>query len=104
MKEKRILLGITGVLLIGYVILSAALTPPKNAVETAENESQTASSAVYTARETDGKIAVYAGDALLLETDTRVADLPKIDRIRLRDGIGLYSEEELKRFIEDYCS
>ena len=104
MLDKRKLLGITGAVLLAFVVLSAVNAPPQNTISKGGGETAAVQTVVFTAREKDDRIAVYADDVLLMETDTRVSSLPKIDRIRLRDGINLYSEKELKQFLQDYCS
>ncbi|MBR1534018.1 MAG: hypothetical protein IJ639_06615 [Ruminococcus sp.] len=105
MKNMKWLVGITGIILIGYTILSATLAPAGGGnFLTNANVALTERMPMYTAREEDDRIVIYAGSRLLARTDTRVSSLPKIDRIRLREGINFSSEKELKRFMEDYCS
>lgn len=99
------LIGITGAVLLTYTVLSATLIPSERSASAAGR--QTASvenTAMYTAREEDDRIVIYVGERFLIRTDTSVSSLPKIDRIRLRDGIEFNSDKELKRFMEDYCS
>lgn len=99
------LIGITGAILIVYVILSAVATSGSEPTLSASADiAAQNTSAAFTARAQDDRIVVYAGDQLWLKTGVRVSDLPKIDRMRLREGIELFSEKELKAFIEDYCS
>ncbi len=99
------LIGITGAILLVYVILSAALVPSaQSPVAASKNIEPGDSSAPFTARAENDRIVIYEGEVLLMKTDIRVSQLPKTDRIRLREGIELFSEKELKQFIEDYCS
>ncbi len=99
------LIGITGVILMTYVIATSLIAQDgRGALSASADIAATESGALYTAREEDGRIVIYAGSTALLRTDTQVADLPKIDRMRLRDGIELFSDKELKHFMEDYCS
>ena len=99
------LIGITGAFLLIYVIGISAMAP---AGETASAGNIAGvygeDRQVYTAREEDGRIVIRSGEELVYKTDTRVGELPKIDRMRLREGISLYSDKELKEFLEDYCS
>ena len=37
-------------------------------------------------------------------TDTPVSSLPAADRAALQTGLPVYTEEELTRLLEDYCS
>lgn len=99
------LIGITGAILLSYVIASSLLLPGAGGmIPTGADIAATEGAAMYTAREEDGRIVICRGNTALLRTDTQVASLPKIDRMRLREGIDLFSEEELKSFMEDYCS
>lgn len=99
------LIGITGAILMTYVILTAVAAPSGNTALSASADIVTEEmSAEFTAREEDDRIVIYAGDDLVMKTDVRVSQLPKIDRMRLREGIDLFSEKELRRFMEDYCS
>ena len=105
MKDMKRLIGITGIILIAYTILSAVLLPAGESALTDNPRQQAAESgAMFTARESGDRIAIYAGENLIARTDTSVSSLPNIDRIRLREGIEFDSEKELKQFLEDYCS
>lgn len=54
----------------------------------------------------EGKLALFFGESLypgeIFELSVRT--LPEPDRILLEEGIILHSEEELRRFLEDYMS
>lgn len=105
MNDIKRLIAITGIVLIAFTIFSATASTSKTPLgESVGTHSDPDENAIFTARDEDDRIAVYAGDRLLVKTDTRVSGLPKIDRMRLREGVIFYSEEELKQFIEDYCS
>ena len=105
MNDMKRLIAVTGIVLIAFTVFSAtASTGEKSPGEIAGTRSGSDEAPMFTAREEDDRIAVYAGDRLLIKTDTRVSGLPKIDRIRLREGIAFSSEKELKQFMEDYCS
>lgn len=60
----------------------------------------------YIVKEFFGKIAVFKGsDETPVEiTDTAVSSLPDYDKQQLKEGVYAYSEKELKRLLEDYCS
>ena len=104
-KDVKRLIGITGAFLLIYVIMTAAMTPAGEATLPADREvSADENTAMYTAREDNGRIVIESGGGVTLRTDTDVRGLPKIDRLRLEEGIELYSEKELKSFLEDYCS
>ena len=105
MYDMKRLIGITGVFLIAFTVASASLAPAGESVLAASADTAaTDGTALFTAKEEDGRIAIYAGQLRVRQTQTRVDSLPKIDRMRLREGIDFNSEEELKQFIEDYCS
>lgn len=96
------LLIITGAVLIAYVVLISVLTPAPAVPAAAAAPS--APDAEYVLCEDNGRVAVYRGDTLYLKTETRVDDLPRADRTRIRQGITVSSLKELKRLLEDYCS
>lgn len=97
------LIAVTGVILIAYVIFSAAMGSAQPAV-TDRTAAEGDGPAVYVMREENGRVVVYLNDAIFLRTDTPVSALPKNDRVKLQKGITVYSEKELKRLVEDYCS
>lgn len=99
---KRLIL-ITGVLLLGYVVLTA--TEP-NAQPVLSDKAPTSASTVsglYTLTDYDGRVAVMLDGALYLQTDVPVSLLPKADRVRLHNGVTFYSLDEMKSALEDYC-
>ena len=97
------LFAAVGIVMIAWVIGSAA------AVGTQQTPSPPAGTAVqgtadYVLREENNRLVVYRDGTLWMTTDTRVSDLPKRDRVKLRRGITVNSQSELKKLIEDYCS
>ena len=63
----------------------------------------------YLIREYTGKIAVYRvmddGESELSSLlDVEVGTLPKADQEKLKEGIGVKSEEEMLQLLEDYMS
>ena len=94
------LFAFTGAILIACVIVSASISPRPLPADDPGGGADSA----FVMREEDGRVVVYRGGALYLRTDTRVAQLPKSDRVKLAEGITVYSEKELKRLVEDYCS
>ena len=79
--------------------------PPAKAPDVGDpGTAQEADGGAWLIREDGGEVAVFRGSEPVLHTDTRVADLPKADRVRLTQGITVYSDEELKRILEDLCS
>ena len=96
---KKLLL-ITGVILIAYLLFLSAQTPrPTDTAQTAAG-----SGAPYTVREYQGYVAVFEKEKEPHITDTAVASLPQSDRGKLKKGISIYSEKELKALLEDLCS
>ena len=105
MNRMKMLIGATGAILMLYVFLTAAAVPAgESALAANVTAAHSAQKALYTAREEDGRIAIYQGERLVKRTRTQVSHLPKTDRLKLQNGIDLYSNKELKQFIEDYCS
>lgn len=96
------LIAVTGVILIAYVVFSASAGSVPNTGHSGADDAETA--VVYTMRDENGRVVVYRNDDVYLTTNTRVSDLPKSDRVKLQNGITVFSEKELKRLVEDYCS
>lgn len=97
------LIAVVGIILIGYVIFSATAGGMRGAAADAGPRGEE-SDTVYVMREENGRVVVYRNDTIYLSTDTQVSSLPKNDRVKLEKGITVFSEEELKRLVEDYCS
>lgn len=109
------LIAITAVILFGCLFVSSfsATQVTQNGTEqtVTYNEKETADeideqNQVYIIKAEDGKIAVYKkGDtAPYIQTDTFVRSLPKGDIMRLEKGIEVTGRENLKKYLEDYCS
>ena len=61
----------------------------------------------YLVKEYEGKLAVFNTDNLTVPQkiyDEDLTVLPSYDQILLLDGILVYSDEELRKVIEDYTS
>lgn len=54
----------------------------------------------------EGKLALFEGESQYPNEiyDLLLRSLPEADRLRLEKGITVYSEEELKRLLEDFTS
>ena len=61
---------------------------------------------LYIIREHDGRVAVFARgeDTPEMILERMVHHLPVYDRIQLREGVPVFTEEELQERIEDYTS
>ncbi len=99
---KKLLL-ITGAILIAYLILITVAAPPA-ATPWVSAEVRQSEPEGYLVTEYEGRVAVYRDGVLYRTTDTLLSSLPKADVRRLREGIKVNSEKELKRLLEDYCS
>ena len=99
---KKLILLIGAAMLL-YVIVSSAAAGGMRAVGDPSVAGNT-DEVVYVVKEENDRVVVYRGEMLFLTTDTPVSLLPKSDRSRLQKGIVLYSDEELKKLIEDICS
>ena len=103
-RFKRIL-AVTAAILAVYLLLISTIAPPAKAPDVGDpGNVQEADGGAWLIREDGGEVAVFRGSEPVLHTDTRVADLPKADRVRLTQGITVYSDKELKRILEDLCS
>lgn len=61
-----------------------------------------ADSGEYLLVEREGKVCVYAGDALISDTGIPVKTLPELDRIALAQGIHAQGQQELAALLEDF--
>ena len=61
---------------------------------------------LYIIREHDGRVAVFARGQSTPEMvlDRLVHHLPTYDRLQLREGVPVFTKEELQERIEDYTS
>lgn len=61
---------------------------------------------VFIIKEYNGMIAVFnkKSDEPLFVSEVSINNLPLADKKILQSGIEVFSEKELKRLIEDYCS
>lgn len=103
--NRRTIAGLVmSILAVCLLIASAVMyfTTPVNASDPGETQR----AYLYTVQEYEGKVAVTrAGEAQPYQVyDTYISSLPEIDQQQLRQGIPIYSEEELRRAIEDYTS
>lgn len=109
------LIAVTAVILFGCLFIGSfsATQDVQNGTEQniMYNEKETADQAdevyqVFIIKAENGRLAVYKkGDTKpYMQTDTFVKALPKGDILRLEKGIEVTGEENLKRYLEDYCS
>ena len=104
-KNFKRLLAVTAAILAVYLLLISTLAPPAKAPDTGSpGTAYEADGGAWLIREDGGRVAVFRGSEPILHTDTRVADLPKADRVKLAQGIAVYSDKELKVILEDLCS
>ena len=75
-------------------------------VEDTRTETTTAEKSIrFIAREYNGIIGIFSPEGTLLRTvEVYTKTLPKTDQSLLREGIGIWSEDELRSLIEDYSS
>ena len=67
-----------------------------------EDKTPAEEKSVYELKEYNGKIGVYKNDALVYTINTYVFTLPESDKSLLKEGIKVYSEDELRELIEEY--
>lgn len=109
------LIAVTAVILLGCLFIGAfsATQDVKNDTKQTGiyNEKETAGQTaevnqVYVIKAENGRLTVYKkGEAKpYMQTDTYIKVLPKGDILRLEKGIEVTGDENLKRYLEDYCS
>lgn len=109
------LISITAVILFGCLFIGSFCAtqdvPNMTGQNIIYNEKETEERAdevkqVYIIKSEDGRLVVYKqGDAKpYMQTDTFVKALPKGDVLRLEKGIEVTGDENLKKYLEDYCS
>lgn len=110
------LISITGVILIGCVVISVVFGPDTSAETTAEVYNQATIEQAYSQPEKfediyilkseNDEIVVYkkGEKSPLLIKKVSVESLPKGDILRLKDGIIIIGREKLRKALEDYCS
>ena len=106
------LIGITGVILIACICISS-LYPMPTAAQTSTVPTATAlaeptakSVENYIIKSENNVIVVYkAGESTpYIVTEARTDNLPKGDILRLKSGVEVDGEKNLKKMLEDYCS
>lgn len=109
------LIAITAVILFGCLFISSfsATQRTENMTEQAiiYNEKKAYDkndeiNQVYVIKSEDGELVVYkkGETSPLIHTGTLVKGLPKGDIMRLEKGIEITGKDNLKKYIEDYCS
>ena len=101
------LLIFTGVIMIAYVAVSSLhggyAVAVQNGTDAYISEGDTKAEIFVITTQND-RVVVYSEGEVYLRTDTIVSQLPKKDRLKLNEGITVFSEKELKELLEDYCS
>lgn len=109
------LIAITAVILFGCLFISS-FSATQNTENTAKqaivyNEKETsgkieADKQAYIIKAENGEIVVYEKNSAnpYMQTGSLVKGLPKGDILRLEKGIEVIGKENLKKYLEDYCS
>lgn len=113
MKKRRILtasaLALTALWLTLAGLALRAQEQARPAAGTAQATVQAQGSGTeeahrYLIRTVDGKVCIFQGEELILETGVSAALLPRQDREALAQGIEVESREELTALLEDLGS
>lgn len=106
------LIGVTGVILIACICISSLYAMPTSA-QTSTVSTATASVTPtaengenYIIKSENNVIVVYktGENTPCIVTETRTDNLPKGDILRLKSGVEVQGENNLKKLLEDYCS
>lgn len=93
-------------MLVGDAVSSSVAPSVMINADVEPSETQPTVEPGYVVKSVGGKIAVedISTGKIVRTTDTRVADLPEKDRVRLDRGISVKSKSELRSVLEDLCS
>ena len=101
--KKAICVAVTGVILISSVFIGAAFGTQDNRAQAAQAVSVPNK---YIIKSEKCRLVVYksGNDAPFLTTETFSDNLPKSDVDRLKKGVEVSGERNLRKMLEDYCS
>ena len=85
-----------------FIIFFVALR--EKTLATRDNVAESLPSPMYVLKTYEGKLAVYRfeGKTPMEVTDIYVDSLPDYDKASLDKGVSIYSDEQLRRALEDY--
>ncbi|MEE0872045.1 MAG: hypothetical protein UIH27_01065 [Ruminococcus sp.] len=100
MIKKSVCIGVTGVILLICVCVSAFAAAPQSGEPAPEAPVK------YVVKSERGRLTVYRfGESEpFMTTETFSSQLPKSDAERLRHGVEVEGEQSLRKTLEDYCS
>ena len=101
MKKLIVIAGVLMAVYLAVVTVADARADQPPAASAAYEDTQ---ENVWIIGAYGGRVAVFRGGELYLRTGTDLSSLPKSDRNRIGSGITVYSETELKRLLQDFCS
>ena len=101
---KKHILIISLILFFSVTVLIYSITQTNNVNITAKPQSET--KIQYTLKDYNGQIALFVGDEINPKEiyNTFTTSLPLEDANDIRNGITVYSEEELNELLENYLS
>jgi len=102
MTMKKLFIFMTSLTVCFFIIFFAALR--EKTLATRENVTESLSSPLYTLKIYEGRLAVYRFEesAPIEVTDVYADSLPPYDKAALEKGIAIYSDEQLRKALEDY--
>lgn len=109
-KKYKKLFYFTAVIVVACVIASSVITTLTAPYEKKSGAEQVVyprnAQRVYVLTERQGRVTAYIRgiEVPYIETTTAVNSLPYDIQERLHVGIEFYSEEELRRVMDEYCS
>ncbi len=103
-KRIRVLCALSAVTTITGLCIISAMLMNSDLVTADRNEPDIDFSFVL--KEYNGFLAVFRGDSPVpyMQLDTQINFLNEYDRVLMKDGIRVSSENDLKRAIEDFTS
>lgn len=101
---KKLIIATLSILIVCTAINFAVITA--NSYDNESESEETTGNRTYIIKEYNGMVACFEeeSDEPFLITETKVIDLPPIDRKMLADGVEVVGAKAFSRVLEDYRS
>ena len=102
--KRNYFIMLTAAAISAYIVVGQTIHHEKEISRHEAIAAQEKEPVYCTVREYEGKLGVFRREENMpyITIDVRVSMLPEQDREQFRSGVELFSEEELRRLIEDF--